>query len=306
MVARVVVAGGINMDVVASAPHHPAVGETVLGTDLRFVPGGKGANQAVAAVRLGPPTALVGNVGADAFGDSLLAFLSEQGLDLAGVRRHPDAPTGTALIVVGAQADNTIVVVPGANATLTVDDVSRIELSAGDIVVAQYEIPLDVVEAVFARARDIGASTILNPAPAQVTSDHLLGLADFVVLNESELAFLTGRAAGDPTGTESRLRGLRRFADQVVIATLGADGAVAVVGSEVVRIAGRHVDAVDATGAGDCFVGALAASLVSGAPIAGAVRFANAAASLSVQRFGAGTSMPSLAEVTAITAITGS
>src|ERR1700730_9319110 len=109
------------MDVVATAPHHPAVGETVLGTDLRFVPGGKGANQAVAAARLGATTALLGNIGDDAFGESLLSFLSAEGIDLTGVERHPGLPSGTALIVVGSQSDNTIVVVPGANAAVTVD-----------------------------------------------------------------------------------------------------------------------------------------------------------------------------------------
>ena len=296
--AKVVVVGSINMDIVASAPHHPAVGETVLGTDLRFLPRGKGANQAVAAARLGAPTALVGNVGEDAFGDALVDFLTAEGIELGGLTRRRDAPTGTALIVVADSSDNSIVVVPGANWTLEVVDVRRIRLEPGDVLVAQYEIPLPVVEAALAQAKGAGASTILNPAPALPDPGALLGLADVVVVNETELGLLT--AAHAPSTAEEAgilARDLRRRAGQVVIATLGAGGAVALVDDEVVRVAGRDVDAVDTTGAGDCFVGALAASLCSGPDMARAVRFANLAASISVQRPGAGTSMPSLAEL---------
>jgi ribokinase len=286
------------MDIVASAARHPAVGETVLGTDLRFVPGGKGANQAVAAARLGAPTALLGKVGADAFGESLLGFLAGEGVDLRGVQRSPGTPTGTALIVVAKDSDNSIVVVAGANTTLDVGDVDGIDLAPGDVLVAQYEIPLAVVQVALARAKGAGASTILNPSPAVPTSDEILMLADVVVLNETELALLTGGTAPS-TAEEAEIlaRDVRRRADQVVIATLGAGGAVALVAGKVVRVPGCVVDAVDTTGAGDCFVGALAASLCSGTDIAGAVRFANLAASISVQRFGAGTSMPSLAEL---------
>src|SRR5580704_8160972 len=153
------------MDVVATAPHHPVVGETVLGSDLQFVPGGKGANQAVAAARLGAPTSLVGRVGTDAFGASLLAFLRGEGVMLDGVTETEARPTGTALIVV-AGTDNTIVVVPGANAAVSTGDLDGVELEAGDVVVAQCEIPLDVVGAALARARAAGATTVLNPAPA--------------------------------------------------------------------------------------------------------------------------------------------
>jgi len=170
----------------------------------------------------------------------------------------------------------------------------------GDIVVVQYEIPLPVVEAALRRAKQAGASTILNPAPALPTAHHLLVLADVIVLNETELGLLTGGAPPSSTGEAERLsRTLRCRPDQVIIATLGAEGAVALIGEQAVAFAGRHVEVLDSTGAGDCFVGALAASLGSGAEMAEAVRFANVAASLSVQRFGAGTGMPSLADIDA-------
>jgi ribokinase len=279
------VVGSINIDVVASTPHHPAVGETVLGTDLRLVPGGKGANQAVAAARLGARTQLVGRVGADGFGDTLLEFLDGEGVDVTSVARDPDAPSGTALIVVGG-GDNTIVVVPGANATVTLDDVERVDFGRGDVVVAQYEIPLPVVLGALQRAKSAGSLTVLNPAPALASPDELLDLADVVVMNETERAVL-GRQV--PTRV-----------DQTLVVTLGARGAVARTGDDIVEIEGRAVEVVDSTGAGDCFVGALATALGRGDRLADALGFANAAAALSVQQFGAGTGMPTAAMMASV------
>jgi ribokinase len=299
----VVVVGSLNMDVTARVAHLPAIGETVLGTSVSFSPGGKGANQAVAAARLGAATTMVGRVGTDAFGDSLLEFLAAQGVGVTGVRRTADAASGTALIVVGNGSENSIVVVPGANAAVEVADLDRAGASPGpgDVVVAQYEIPLPVVLAALSRARDAGALTILNPAPALAGSGDVLALADVVVVNEAELQFLVS-APRAPAAAEEALglaRRLQRRPDQAVIATLGPLGAVAVVGSGAVAVDGHQVEAVDSTGAGDCFVGALAASLGRGTDMAEAVRFANMAASISVQHPGAGPSMPSLADVNA-------
>jgi ribokinase len=281
---QVVVVGSINIDVVARAPHHPAVGETVLGTDLKLVPGGKGANQAVAAARLGARTRLVGRVGSDGFGDTLLAFLAGEGVDVSSVGRDPGAPSGTALIVVG-DGDNTIVVVPGANAALTAEDVATAAMGRGDVVVAQYEIPLPVVGAALRRAKSAGALTVLNPAPALASPADLLDLADVVVMNETEEAVLGGQ--------------LPTRADQVLVVTLGARGAVARIGAATIEVEGRPVDVVDSTGAGDCFVGALATALGRGDGVADALAFANAAAALSVQQFGAGTGMPTAAMMAA-------
>src|SRR6478609_7631522 len=176
---RVCVAGGINMDVVASADRHPRIGETVAGHAVLYFPGGKGANQAVAAAKLGAPTTLIGRLGSDAFGDQLNAFLVAQGVDLSFVRQTMEADTGTAIITV-ANAANTIVVIPGANALVSAADVALPALAKGDIAVSQFEIPLPSITAFFRRARAAGATTILNPAPATPFDRELLDLVDIL------------------------------------------------------------------------------------------------------------------------------
>src|SRR5437879_2510770 len=186
---RVFVAGSINMDVVTTADRHPRIGETVAGSAVLYFPGGKGANQAVAAVKLGAPTTLIGRLGKDAFGDELKAFLAAQGIDLSFVQETAKAHTGTAIITT-ANADNTIVVIPGANALVSAADVDAPALTKGDIAVSQFEIPLPTVSAFFKRARAAGATTILNPAPAIEAKRELLDLVDILILNESELGFL--------------------------------------------------------------------------------------------------------------------
>src|SRR3954452_9382849 len=162
---RVFVAGSINMDVVATADRHPKGGETVTGNAVHYFPGGKGANQAVASAKLGAPTTLIGRLGRDAFGQQLRTFLAAQAVDLAHVKDTADIHTGTAIITV-ADADNTIVIVPGANALVSAEDVSAVTLAKDDVAVSQFEIPQATIEAFFRRARAAGATTILNPAPA--------------------------------------------------------------------------------------------------------------------------------------------
>jgi ribokinase len=300
-VGRVLVAGSINMDVVASAPQHPKVGETVLGRDIFFFPGGKGANQAVAASRLGAQVSLIGRIGRDDFGAQMKAFLAAQGVDLTYVQDTEGKATGCALIVV-ANRDNAIVVVPGANAELSAQDIEAASVSRDDVLLSQLEIPTATVAAFFARGRARGARTILNPAPAIDVERSLFALADLVILNETELAAFTARqveataAAGEIVEVANTLRSR---ADQVVCVTLGARGVIATIGGETHIIAGRQVEAVDTTGAGDCFAGAVAAELARGASVADALQFANIAASICVQRMGAGPSMPNLEEVMA-------
>ncbi|MGJ5008792.1 ribokinase [Bradyrhizobium oligotrophicum] len=299
---RVVVAGSINMDVVAAAERHPRIGETVAGRSVMYFPGGKGANQAVSAAKLGAPTTLIGRLGRDAFGEQLRAFLAGQGIDLAAVKDSADASTGTAIITL-ANADNTIVVIPGANAEVSADDVAQIALTTGDVAVSQFEIPQATIAAFFQRAKAAGATTILNPAPASAFGRELFALVDVLVLNESELGFLAGIELGDaptPQQVNAAVLALKPRDDQTVCVTLGARGAVAVSGAEARLVEGRAVKAVDTTGAGDCFVGALAARLSQGAAIADAIAYANAAASISVQRMGAGPSMPTAEEVRAL------
>jgi ribokinase len=298
---RVVVAGSINMDVVATAERHPAVGETVAGQQVLYFPGGKGANQAVAAAKLGAETILIGRLGADAFGAELRTFLAGQGVDLSLVRESADAHTGTAIITI-AKADNTIVVVPGANGLVSADDVAAAPLAKGDVAVSQFEIPLPAIAAFFRNARAAGAATILNPAPARVVGAELLGLVDILVLNETELGLLSGKALSDADKIEcfvDAAKALRISERQTICVTLGKRGVVTLIGDEALIVRGRAVTAVDTTGAGDCFIGALAAQLASGAALRDALRYANIAASISVQRMGAAPSMPAAAEVAA-------
>jgi ribokinase len=299
---RVVVAGSINMDVVATAERHPRVGETVAGKEVLYFPGGKGANQAVAAAKLGAPTTLIGRLGADAFGRELRSFLAAQSVDLSLVRQTAEAHTGTAIITL-ADADNTIVVVPGANGLVSADDVAAAELAPGDIAVSQFEIPLPTIAAFFKRARADGATTILNPAPARAVDAGLLGLVDILVLNETELGLLAGtelRDTDDPARFAEAARSLRVSDSQTTCVTLGKRGVLALTRGETVIVPGRQVTAIDTTGAGDCFVGALAARLALGASIRDALGYANIAASICVQRMGAAPSMPTAAEVAAI------
>jgi ribokinase len=298
---RVFVAGSINMDVVATADRHPKVGETVAGREVLYFPGGKGANQAVAAARLGAKTTLIGRLGTDGFGAELRTFLGAQGVAL-GFVREADTHSGTAIITVAA-SDNTIVVIPGSNALVSAEDVADAPLAKGDVAVSQFEIPLPTIAAFFQRARDAGATTMLNPAPAQKMSRELLALVDILVLNETELGFLVGTELTDDDEAAKIIavaRQLQARADQTICITLGKRGVLALAGREEFAVQGRVVKAVDTTGAGDCFVGALASQLADGATLRTALAFANAAASISVQRMGAGPSMPTAAEVAAV------
>jgi ribokinase len=296
---RVFVAGSINMDVVATAERHPKVGETVAGREVLYFPGGKGANQAVAAAKLGAATTLIGRVGGDAFGRDLRAFLTAQGIDLRFVKDTAGAHTGTAIITV-AHADNTIVVIPGANAQVSAADAGAAMLAKGDVAVSQFEIPLPAIGAFFNHARAAGATTILNPAPAIAFDRGLLDLADILILNETELGFLTKtelRGTDDHARFIEAARSLQTGKGKTVCVTLGRRGVVALVGGEPLVIPGRVVEAVDTTGAGDCFVGAVAAQLADGRPIRETLEYANIAASICVQRMGASPSMPTIAEV---------
>jgi ribokinase len=299
---HVFVAGSINMDVVATADRHPQIGETVAGHAVLYFPGGKGLNQAVAAAKLGAPVTLIGRLGKDAFGDALKAFLATQGVDLTFVLQTAEAHTGAAIITV-ANADNTIVVIPGVNAFVSAADVAAPALAKSDIAVSQFEIPLPAIAAFFQRARAAGARTILNPAPAIAFGAELLDLVDILVLNESEFGLLAKTEldeADDPARFIDAARSLQNGKDKTICVTLGKRGVLALAGGEPLIIPGRSVKAIDTTGAGDCFVGAIAAQLAGGKSIRDALVYANAAASISVQRMGAAPSMPTAAEVEAV------
>lgn len=285
MTRRIVVVGSINMDLVTQAPRFPQPGETLLGHGFTTVPGGKGANQAVAAARLGAKVALVGALGTDAFGDRLHAGLAREGIDLAHVRRLDDDASGTASITI-ADGENQIVVVPAANARVTPAqvDAARAAFAQADAVLVQLEIPLDAVEATLRLAHRLGVPAILNPAPAQRLPTEWLALASYLTPNQHELATLMG---ADP---HEDFRAMMQRAPCPVVLTRGSEGAWYVDQDQPVQQRALAIDVIDTTGAGDTFNGALAVYLHEGLPAA--VRKACAAAALSVTRLGAQDGMP--------------
>lgn len=298
---RVVVLGSINCDIVIAVPRIARPGETVIGSDSREFPGGKGANQAVAARRMGADVRLAGAIGQDGHGDAMREFLANEGIDLSALEVLEGKPTGIALITVDPSGENAITVSSGANAAVGVESLDRLDLSAEDILLCQFEIPIGTVIVGFERARAVGARTVLNPAPMRDVSPDLLALTDLLVLNEIELADLAGVPALRDEG--SILAALRKLVMRPAnpalkaIATLGGQGCVMVDSRSVLRIPGERVTPVDTTGAGDCFCGALAAFLVKGLVPEEAMRLANRAAAISVTRPGAAASIPRLADV---------
>lgn len=273
---RVVVVGSVNLDLVYRVPHLPRPGETLLGADLHRLPGGKGGNQAFAAARVaasGVTVAFVGCVGDDEAGRLLRDDLSAAGVDVGGAH-VVSGPSGTALIAVDDVGENTIVVIPGANHRWPEDAVARLDVAAGDVVVLQLEIPLEIAEAVAARATEAGARVVLNAAPADARAAALARRVDVLVVNEVEAAELLGVAIPvEAAGLAAALDGAAAAAGGAVVVTLGARGAlVALPGAPVRHVPAVPVDAVDSVGAGDAFVGAFAAALAAGEPPEAAVR----------------------------------
>ena len=290
--ARVVVVGSINMDLVTLAPRFPGPGETLLGERFLTIPGGKGANQAVAAARLGAEVTLVGALGDDAFGHQLRAGLAREGIALDHVLQVEHVGSGTASITV-ADGENSIVVVPGANARVSPAQVEKASEAIGraEAVLVQMEIPLETVEATLRLGHRQGVPVILNPAPAQKLPTEWLKLARYVTPNQHELATLLGADAG------ADFRALMRQAPCPVVLTRGDEGAWYREDGEPVHQPGFAVEVIDTTGAGDTFNGALAVFLTDGLP--NAVRKACAAAALSVTRLGAQGGMPTREELDA-------
>jgi ribokinase len=298
----------LNLDLLVPVARLPARGETILASGpTAKLPGGKGANQAVAAARQGALTAMVGAVGADDDGATLLEATGGAGVDLTHVARLADTPTGLAVITVDAAGDNTIVVAANANGALTPAAVERASatIATARVVLVQLEVPLDAVAAALALARRHGVVTVLNPAPAAALPDEVLAASDYVVPNETEAAALTGIATDSDDGaTEAARRLLARGAGSVVV-TLGARGALTVDLAETRRIAAFAVTAVDATAAGDAFCGTFAAALACGAAPADALRRASAAGALACTVRGALPSLPDAAAVDALLAAQG-
>jgi ribokinase len=287
----IVLVGSLNMDLVVNVARHPTPGETVLGSDYRPYPGGKGANQAVAAQRAGGQVAMIGLVGDDDFGRQLRENLVANHVNDVHVGTW-DGPTGLAFITVDGQGQNMIVVSVGANAQLTPDHVPLDILRGAVLVMLQLEVPLETVEHVIEGCAVMKVPVLLNPAPAQPLSDAILRRVHYLVLNETEAALLTGLF--DPPKALQRL--LERGAT-VVIITLGERGLIWATRETSGSLPARKVKVVDTTGAGDAFCGALAARLADGVPLPEALQFANAAGALAVTRQGAQPSLPTLAEI---------
>lgn len=291
----ITVLGSINIDLIVNAERLPAPGETIAGTAFAMAAGGKGANQALAAARAGRTVSMAGATGEDSFAAPALALLGEAGVDLSRVRKTT-SPTGSALITVSADGENTIVVVAGANGDLTSADAEAAlsGMQRGDILMLQLEVPAAVVEAALGLARQTGVVSVLNVAPLTVDAARLARLADIVIANETEFGLLTGTEFSD-----SALLKLHGETGQSLVVTLGADGVAAVREGALTRASALKIVPVDTVGAGDTFSGYLAASLDQGVDFATALRRAAVAGSLACLKHGAQPSIPTGAEVDA-------
>ena len=297
----IVVLGSLNMDLVVRTEHIPRPGETIQGQGFTMVPGGKGANQAAAAARLGPRVEMVGRVGDDSFGLALLDNMRNQGVGVSHVVCDAEAPSGTAMIIVDAQGENAIVVAPGANGRVCMDDVlaARSLLARACFIVMQFEIPLPTVRGTIAIAHELGVPVILNPAPAYAVEDDFFKGVYCLIANETEAELLTGIQVTDLALARQAGQALLRYDVSVVIVTLGAHGALLVTEKLVEHIPARKVDVVDTTAAGDTFVGGFAVAMLKGLALTEAVRYATCAGTLATLAFGAQTSLPSEAQVQA-------
>ncbi len=293
---RIAVLGSINMDLMVETPRLPQIGETILGNEIHYLPGGKGANQAVAAARLGIKTYLIGSIGKDAFGEDLAKRLGEEeNLSLIGLQALYTS-TGMATVF-KTETDNAIIVIPGANAEskrYLVDKQLGILLAA-NVLLAQLEIPLDTVKYAFEQSKKAKTLTILNPAPYQSLPEDLLDLVDYITPNESEFSAMVGLQAGEDI--EEKMLAWSQKHKTKLIVTRGSRGVSYCENQQVITFEGEPVQVVDTTGAGDTFNGALAVALAQQKSLEEAIRFADQAARLSVQKFGAQGGMPNLTEM---------
>ena len=297
--SNILVVGSSNTDMVVRTASHPAPGQTVLGGQFFMNPGGKGANQAVAAARFGGQVTFITKTGNDVFGATAIEQFKKEGIDCRYIGVHPDAASGVALITVDAKGENAIVVAPGANGTLSIEDVSAAKEAIGltDMVLLQLEIPLATVEHAVALATAAGKCVILNPAPAQALSDELLKQLSFITPNETEAETLTGIAVNNPESALEAAKVLVSRGVATAIITLGSEGALIWDGEKSTHIQAPKVNVVDTTAAGDVFNGVLAVALADGMYVTGATAFAIQAAAISVTRPGAQSAAPTKEEI---------
>lgn len=296
---KVIVVGSVNMDITARTDKLPDTGETVAARSVEYLPGGKGLNQAVAAAKIGTTVVLAGCLGSDSFADELASFVRRHKIDVSCLRRS-EKNSGTALITVDERGQNTIVVAPGSNADVCPEDVKKLPVSPGDVVVCQFEIPPAAVAAAFAKARRYGARTILNPSPVCPIPDEIFRNTDILIVNETELAFLSRENVDENTPAEKiadAAEKLKTDAEQTVIVTLGSRGALVAGSKDMLFVDSYKVPAVDTVGAGDCFAGVFAAKLAEGKDVGENVKTAARAAAVCVTRKGAAPAMPDAGEL---------
>ena len=299
MSSPIIVFGSINMDLVVYSDKQPAKGETILGNSFETFQGGKGANQAVAVAKLGLPVSLIGKVGNDVFGDELLENLNRETVDTSMIVRH-EGPSGVAFIYVFEQtSENHIIVISGSNKEVKSNQISDKELSTSDVLISQLEVPPSEIEDLFIRAKNSGTYRMLNTAPALEISKNLIRETDLLVMNESELENLSERSV-DRENIDSiaeAIKVLNLKTTQSIAVTLGSKGVYVYTNQKGDFIDGHKIEAVDTTGSGDCFIGALATHYLKSNDLLDSVNFANKAAALSVTKRGASASMPTLEEV---------
>jgi len=298
---HVVVVGSTNFDMVVKAERLPKEGESMLASNLKFFPGGKGANQAVGAARLGAKTTFIGSVGKDMIGDFLIDGLESNAIDTTYVKRDTERTTGCAFIMLFPNGNNTIVVDASANFSLTPADIERAApvIEKADALCTVLEIPMEVVEASLRLARKAGKLTVLDAGPPRNCPPEILKLADIVSPNETELAHLTGAEVSGRVSAREAAERLLEFGVKTVVLKLGSDGAMLVTAKSHKHFPAHKVTAVDPTAAGDAFTAALTVQLAAGAKMDAAIRYANMAGALAVTKLGAQPSLPTLAEVEA-------
>jgi ribokinase len=295
---NILVVGSLNADLVVRAPRFPQPGETISGEDLQVIPGGKGANQAVAAARLGVNVSMLGRVGKDNFGDFLLENLKSNHVNSQLIQRD-DASTGTAIIVVDSNGQNSIVLSPGSNGKVSSADIANASFLYHDLLLLQLEIPTLTVLAAAQRAKENNVPVILNPAPAHTAQlpDELIALADFLIPNETELSLLTNMDVKDSPSAERAARILLKRGSKHVIVTLGSQGALIVSSTQVTHVDSFKVNVVDTTAAGDAFIGGFATALLQNNSLDDSVRYGCACGALATTKFGAQPSLPTKEEV---------
>lgn len=299
----ITVIGSINLDLIARVERLPAPGETVPGDNFNTAPGGKGANQALAARRAGAEVRMLGAVGSDAFAAEAMVLLVEAGVDLACVH-ETHAATGIAMILVGADGQNVIAIVAGANGAVVPGDLSCLELAEGEHVLLQHEIPLSVVRAALDQSRKVGAVSLLNTAPFRAEATELLALADIVIANETEFDLYADALALAGRTREARMADFAARTGRAIVVTLGADGALVATRDRLMHAAAPAIEPVDTVGAGDTFCGYLAAGLEQGLDLAHAAARATVAGTLACLKPGAQPAIPTREEVDAAIAAT--